>query len=358
MASQFCIEKIAFCGYNINMIKLRINNKEVSAANAVNLKELLPQYGMDFPCGGKGICGRCKIFCPQLEPSALDKRFFTEKQLAEGMRLACDKIAQDGISIDFEQKAIKQQIKLDYCDIVVIIDYQTVEIGILNEHIIDSAVLQNTAADTMGLRSLIGRECIELFERYGVAKADTIAVATNAHFAKMLLGAASEGKGELLDALEYTLPGETLYLLPFVDEDIGAQYLCKALQKSFPRIIIDAGRPFIAGLFTDEDIFCLAHSGVEYSADEAPALQASIELLLQQSPRAVISLYGKQSSFLADILKNYSFVTEEESTLEFVARACGENRVRNQLLKLRSRVSLVDTVTSDEWQQLFLSAHN
>lgn len=350
-------EKVRFCGYNTIMIKLKINGKEITS-EAQPLKELLPKYGMEFPCGGKGICGRCRIHCNELAPSLLDKRFFSEKQLHEGIRLACDKTAAEGIKIFFDAKPQKKKIKLEYCNIAVIIAAQTIEVGILEEELIDSVVIKNTAEDSIGLRSLIGKECVELFERYGVAKADTIAVAANSFYAKMLLGQDSDGKGELLSATEYLLPAETLYLLPFIDDNIGGDFLCKALRKSFPRLIVDAGETFIAGLFTDEDILCLSHKNVSYTDDELLALQASLELLLRNTERPLVSLYGEKSRLLAGLLRDYSFVAEDEQPLDAVATACNENRVRNQLLKLRNRVSIVDTVASDEWQGLFLSAND
>lgn len=99
----YIIEKNALCGYNTIMIKLKINGKEI-IADQLPLKELLPAYGMEFPCGGKGICGRCKIYCTELAPSSLDKRFFSEKQLSEGVRLACDKTVEEGINIFFDAK--------------------------------------------------------------------------------------------------------------------------------------------------------------------------------------------------------------------------------------------------------------
>lgn len=350
------IEKVRFCGYNTFMIKIKINGEEI-ISEALPLKELLPKYGMEFPCGGKGICGRCKIICGELPPSNLDKRFFSEKQLNEGARLACDKTAAEGIKIFFDAKPQKKTIKLEYCNIAVIIAAQTIEVGILEEELIDSVVIKNTAKDSIGLRSLVGKECVELFERYGVAKADTIAVATNSFYAKMLLGQESEGKGELLNATEYLLPAETLYLLPFIG-DIGGDFLCKALQKSFPRLIVDADELFVAGLFTEGDILCLSHKNVSYAIGELPALQASLELLLRNAERPLISLYGEKSRLLAGLMTEYSVAFEDEPSLEPVAKACNENRIRNQILKLRNRVSIVETVTSDEWQGLFLSAND
>ncbi|MDD4315974.1 MAG: 2Fe-2S iron-sulfur cluster-binding protein [Clostridia bacterium] len=352
------IEKFSLSGYNTFMKKLIINGNTVTT-EAIKLKDLLTEYGMPFPCGGKGICGRCKITCHDLSPSALDKRFLSEVQLADGARLACDKSVVEGISIVFEPKTmLKEAIKLDYCNIAIIIGYQNIEIGILNEGIVESVILQNTAAGAINLRSLVGKQCIELFEKYGVAKADTIAVATNAHFAEMLLNSPSDGRGELLDAPDYSLPAETLYVLPFVDKNIGGDFLCKALDKSLPRLVVDAGETFVAGLFTDGDIFCLSHEKVSYAAEELSALKASLELLLSYTKRPLISLYGKNSLRLHGLLDGYSLAEEDDTTLETVATACNENRTRTRLLKLRDRVSLLETVDNDDWQRLFLSANN
>lgn len=43
------------------------------------------------PCGGKGICGKCKIkiIKGNITPNNRDKRFLTDEEIREGFRIAC-----------------------------------------------------------------------------------------------------------------------------------------------------------------------------------------------------------------------------------------------------------------------------
>lgn len=52
-------------------------------------------------CGGKGICGKCRIRVTKgsLPPSPSDHKFFSEKELEEGLRLSCLAYPQDDVSI-------------------------------------------------------------------------------------------------------------------------------------------------------------------------------------------------------------------------------------------------------------------
>ncbi len=59
----------------------------------VKLSFLLMQEGIDFPlpCGGEGICGRCRVRFLEHPPppSETERRILSPKELREGVRLAC-----------------------------------------------------------------------------------------------------------------------------------------------------------------------------------------------------------------------------------------------------------------------------
>lgn len=65
------------------MIKLNGNNS--------SLRDLMEREGFRFPCGGKGLCGRCKIVAPNFKPTDRDLRFLSTEEISAGVRLACDK---------------------------------------------------------------------------------------------------------------------------------------------------------------------------------------------------------------------------------------------------------------------------
>ena len=67
-------------------MKIKINAKNDS------LRSILESEGFIFPCGGKGLCGRCKIIAPTLPITEKDVTFIQKSDLEHGVRLACDKV--------------------------------------------------------------------------------------------------------------------------------------------------------------------------------------------------------------------------------------------------------------------------
>ena len=82
-----------------------INGKKISAQDGCPLKEILEKNGFNFPCGGTGKCGRCRITSPDLAPTALDERFLSPRLLSEGVRLACDKVVTSSLTVTCELSA-------------------------------------------------------------------------------------------------------------------------------------------------------------------------------------------------------------------------------------------------------------
>jgi len=46
---------------------------------------------LDFPCGGEGICGKCRVIVAQNagEPTAAERDWLSAEELQVGWRLAC-----------------------------------------------------------------------------------------------------------------------------------------------------------------------------------------------------------------------------------------------------------------------------
>ena len=65
--------------------------------------ELLLRQGIyiDQPCGGTGLCGKCKVILSGTvpEPTSKEKKIFSEEELASGFRLACQTKAFGGMKI-------------------------------------------------------------------------------------------------------------------------------------------------------------------------------------------------------------------------------------------------------------------
>lgn len=74
-------------------IRLHPSGKTVQAVSGVPLLEALAEAGviLDAPCGGEGICGKCRVIIHDgaSSPNAAEENAFSEKDLQNGMRLAC-----------------------------------------------------------------------------------------------------------------------------------------------------------------------------------------------------------------------------------------------------------------------------
>lgn len=74
-------------------VKIEPGDREVSVGQDQTLLKILQEegYPIQSTCGGEGLCGTCwvqiKRGCP--EPTEADKRFFSEKELKDGIRLSC-----------------------------------------------------------------------------------------------------------------------------------------------------------------------------------------------------------------------------------------------------------------------------
>lgn len=102
-------------------------NLIIEAETGATLKELMNREGIefDFPCGGRGKCGKCKvrISTGAGEPLDEEKRVLTAKEIAEGIRLACLTRVKGDMRVEFlSDKKIGHQILLSGLDRTVAID--------------------------------------------------------------------------------------------------------------------------------------------------------------------------------------------------------------------------------------------
>lgn len=78
---------------------------KVSAHGAGNLLECLRLEDLlpESPCNGKGICGKCRVRVLSGDVSPLteqEKKFLTQQEIADGVRLACLTVPQGDVVID------------------------------------------------------------------------------------------------------------------------------------------------------------------------------------------------------------------------------------------------------------------
>ncbi len=79
--------------------------KEISVARGSSLIDVLHEFGVEFPCGGKGICGKCKVKLLQGEilTNPEHKRRLKELGLPPDWRLACMSRAEGDLVLEVGQ---------------------------------------------------------------------------------------------------------------------------------------------------------------------------------------------------------------------------------------------------------------
>ncbi|MES2222771.1 MAG: ASKHA domain-containing protein [Acidobacteriota bacterium] len=86
-------------------IQLEPSGNVVELARGASLRSSLSLHGIEFPCGGTGLCGGCRVRVLQgsLSVTQQDNLFFSAEDLAGGWRLACQAIADGPLVLECEQ---------------------------------------------------------------------------------------------------------------------------------------------------------------------------------------------------------------------------------------------------------------
>ena len=86
-------------------INLQPVDKKIEVIRGTPLIDVLHEYGVEFPCGGKGTCGRCKVRLTdgELKTDALQKQKLEKLGLEDNWRLACFCKADSDITLEISQ---------------------------------------------------------------------------------------------------------------------------------------------------------------------------------------------------------------------------------------------------------------
>ncbi|TWU40560.1 ASKHA domain-containing protein [Novipirellula artificiosorum] len=86
-------------------ITLQPANQVLVAVAGSSLQDLLFEQGMEFPCGGNGTCGKCRVrvIRGELDTSTEDVAQLGQQAVAEGWRLACCANVSKDVSIQLAQ---------------------------------------------------------------------------------------------------------------------------------------------------------------------------------------------------------------------------------------------------------------
>jgi uncharacterized 2Fe-2S/4Fe-4S cluster protein (DUF4445 family) len=87
------------------LIRLEPLSVEVTARRGASLVSALSGHGIEFPCGGTGVCAGCgvRVLVGSLPVTAADRTAFSAGQLAEGWRLACQASAETPLVLECGQ---------------------------------------------------------------------------------------------------------------------------------------------------------------------------------------------------------------------------------------------------------------
>jgi uncharacterized 2Fe-2S/4Fe-4S cluster protein (DUF4445 family) len=88
-------------------VKIRLSplEKELTVARGTSLIDVLHEFGVEFPCGGKGICGKCKVKLLEGELALTPghQSFLNDLGLSGEWRLACKSKADSDLVLEVGQ---------------------------------------------------------------------------------------------------------------------------------------------------------------------------------------------------------------------------------------------------------------
>ncbi len=86
-------------------LRLHPLDRTLEVAPGTPLQDVLFPWGVEFPCGGRGLCRRCRVRVLEgsLPVTADDERAFNAAELAAGWRLACRARAEGPLTLEVAQ---------------------------------------------------------------------------------------------------------------------------------------------------------------------------------------------------------------------------------------------------------------
>ncbi len=90
---------------NKHTIRLHPIGKEIIVNDQTPLIDVLHEFGIEFPCGGKGTCGKCKVRLLEgdVKISESHRQKLDKLDLANDWRLACFSLCSSDITLEIEQ---------------------------------------------------------------------------------------------------------------------------------------------------------------------------------------------------------------------------------------------------------------
>lgn len=363
--------------FNNGIMEINLNGKIYHAEVGTRLKDVLIELGMNFPCGGEGKCGKCKITCPSLPISNLDRRFLSENALKEGVRLACDKIVEKDLTINAVLEEVHHKKRdISECNVVATIGVKEIAIAIMDDEIVETVIVPNPLYKVEGLseltkdyaenplrltkelRAILGKNSIELFEKYSQAKARTFCIATCGIYAKILTARPLDEKIEFYNALadgrNFDLPCDDVYFLPIVNEYIGGEIIAETVNYPENVMIIDCEEIFTLISIGKEKNEACSMWDINYDEIGIKAIKSAIKTMRKEETKPFVYLYGKYAELVEDTVFNENLTyTFRQKDVNNVAKACSALRYRTRLNKEKDRTNVRNLLSDEAFHTFF-----
>lgn len=353
------------------MYTVLVNDKKYCAEDGAPLKEILTQYGTSL--GEKP--GDCRVICPDLPISALDRRFLSPKELASGQRLADDKTVTKNLILTCplpDKKPIPQTISS--CSLTVVIGDETTDVCISDgkpletisfvQPLLDFGDVVSQANsyenDTLPMRDRIREaikgSCSRLLKKYGLSSAETTAVCASEFYLKILFGVPQNTKIEnynkFIGSDVLGLPSKKIYIVPPLGAFTSGEIFCQSTTKPENSLLIDCEKNLTLFYIGKEDDVYAFMWDVDYSELSVLMIRAALRVLKPSDVRPIVYLYGEYAYRLEDMLtdEDLSYIHAEKNA-EAVAKACSSASFRSRLEKEKERTSFHDLLKDENFQE-------
>ncbi|MEW8959329.1 MAG: ASKHA domain-containing protein [Moorella sp. (in: firmicutes)] len=105
--------------------RAQVKSGQTILAAAQQLGLALGAGGLTAPCGGRGLCGRCRVRVAAGdagEPTAAERRFLKPEQLEQGYRLACQAVVLGPLKVEIPPESMLgvQKLQVEGLDVAIV----------------------------------------------------------------------------------------------------------------------------------------------------------------------------------------------------------------------------------------------
>ncbi len=197
-------------------------NNLTDNTNTTSLKEYLITKGYTFPCSGRGICGKCIVYCPSAQPTDRDRRFLSEEDIASGKRLACDKSIVEGMVIEATIESVPRFSDADAC---AVLRGDVAEVYLVADAYVESRLERVESISATTLKSAVAHALLEMLEKHSVAKATTIYVLGDKELVSTMTGEKDLDDGATIEASSMMLPCDDVTVVPYREHQDSLDYI-------------------------------------------------------------------------------------------------------------------------------------